>query len=144
MVWDQIEATPPHLTYLLLSGFLISYTLFTNFIRNRLHLSEPPIALLLGILLGPRCLGWLSPNFCGVNGCPTGTKIPGDPELGGWGWGDEVVQEATRVIVGIQVFAVGVELPKFYARRHWRYVEPMQTSLLAHLNHLLILVSDLC
>lgn len=32
------------------------------------------------------------------------------------------MQEATRVIVGIQVFAVGVELPKFYASRHWRSV----------------------
>lgn len=117
MVWDQIEPTPSHLTYLLLSGFLISYTLFTNFIRNRLHLSEPPIALILGIILGPRGLGWLTPNFCGVNGCNKSAD-----GLGGWGWGDNVVQEATRVIVGIQVFAIGVELPKFYASRHWRSV----------------------
>ncbi|KAK5129353.1 hypothetical protein LTR08_003560 [Meristemomyces frigidus] len=117
MVWSQLEPTPPHVTYLLLSGFLVSYALFTNFIRNRLHLSEPPIALLVGILLGPRVLGWLSPNFCGVNGCnDEGTG------LGGWGWGDHIIQEATRVIVGIQVFAIGVELPKFYASRHWKSV----------------------
>jgi sodium/hydrogen antiporter len=116
MVWEQIEATPSHITYLLLSTFLISYTLFEKFIRNRLHLSEPPIALLIGILLGPRLLGWLAPNFCGPNGCSD------DEEIGGWGWGDNVVQEATRVIVGIQVFTVGVELPKFYMSRHWRSV----------------------
>ncbi|KAK1070820.1 hypothetical protein LTR12_009969 [Friedmanniomyces endolithicus] len=108
MVWEQIEATPPHLTYLLLSTFLISYTLFASFIRNRLHLSEPPIALVLGILLGPRVLGWLSPHV--------------DVPDGGWGWGDDVIQETTRVIVGIQVFAIGVELPKFYASRHWKSV----------------------
>lgn len=36
--------------------------------------------------------------------------------------GDLQVQEATRVIVGIQVFAVGVELPRYYASRHWRSV----------------------
>jgi sodium/hydrogen antiporter len=32
------------------------------------------------------------------------------------------VQETSRVIVGIQVFAVGVELPKYYASRHWKSV----------------------
>lgn len=118
MVWEQIEATPPHLTYLLLSTFLISYCLFSTFIRNRLHLSEPPLALLVGIALGPRGLQWLNPNFCGVRGCP---DLPGN-EIGGWGWGDDIVQEATRVIVGIQVFVVGVELPKYYASRHWKSV----------------------
>jgi len=107
MVWEQIEATPAHLTFLLLSGFLISYTLFAKFIRNRLHLSEPPIALLVGIILGPRVLNWLNPNESGG---------------GGWGWGDDVIQETTRVILGIQVFTIGVELPKYYASRHWRSV----------------------
>ena len=111
MVWSQLELTPPHVTYLLLSGFLISYTLFTNFIRNRLHLSEPPIALLIGILLGPRVLGWLNPE-----------SHDESTSVGGWGWGDPVVQEATRIIVGIQVFAIGVELPKFYMSRHWKSV----------------------
>ncbi|GAB7358822.1 hypothetical protein MBLNU230_g4046t1 [Neophaeotheca triangularis] len=118
MVWDQIEATPPHLSYLLISTFLISYCLFSTFIRNRLHLSEPPIALLIGIVLGPRVLGWLNPAVCGVIGC---SDRP-DNQIGGWGWGDDIVQEATRVIVGIQVFVVGVELPKYYASRHWKSV----------------------
>lgn len=136
MAWDQIEATPPHLSYLLLSVFLLAYTLFATFIRNRLHLSEPPIAVIFGIILGPRGLGWLTPNYAGVNG-PMGEN---NSELGGWGWGDDVgkscrrfyatstlanqpiVQEVTRVIVGIQVFAVGVTLPKFYASRHWKSV----------------------
>nr|POE64143.1 na(+)/h(+) antiporter 1 [Quercus suber] len=100
-VWDQIEATPAHISYLLLSVFLITYVLFTKFIRNRLHLSEPPIALLFGILIGPRILGWVTPNFCGVNGCPDAVGIPDG--IGGWGWGDNVIQEITRVIVGVQV-----------------------------------------
>nr|POF01376.1 na(+)/h(+) antiporter 1 [Quercus suber] len=102
-VWDQIEATPAHVSYLLLSVFLITYVLFTKFIRNRLHLSEPPIALLFGILIGPRILGWITPNFCGVNGCPDAIDTPDG--MGGWGWGDNV-------------FVVGVELPKFYFSRH--------------------------
>ncbi|KAL1584827.1 hypothetical protein WHR41_06642 [Cladosporium halotolerans] len=115
-VWEVIEATPPHVTYILIPTFLVSYTLFATFIRNRLHLSEPPIALLFGILVGPRVLGWLTPIVCDVNGCADKSAV------GGWGWGDQVLQETTRVIVGIQVFAVGVELPKFYMSRHGRSV----------------------
>lgn len=116
MVWDVIEATPPHVTYILIPTFLISYTLFARFIRNRLHLSEPPIALLFGVLVGPRVLGWFTPSICDVNGCSDKSAI------GGWEWDDTVLQEATRIIVGIQVFAVGVELPKYFMSRHWRSV----------------------
>jgi hypothetical protein len=86
MAWKQIEGTPSHLTYLLLSAFLIGYTLFASFIRNRLHLSEPPLALTFGIILGPRGLGWLTPNVRTVNG----PLIPNDPPLGEWGWGDNI------------------------------------------------------
>ena len=147
MAWDQIEATPPHISYLILSLFLIWYTLFATFIRNRLHLSEPPIALIVGILLGPQCLGWLSPNYRGVIGPIDGSITGEGPSLGGWGWGDDIsncratmflvctlirtVQETTRVIVGIQVFAVGVELPKFYASRHRHSVAMMLGPVMA-------------
>lgn len=86
MAWSQIEATPPHLTYLILSGFLLAYTLFATFIKNRLHLSEPPIALLSGIIVGPRGLGWLNPSLTGVNGGPVDGAA--DPVIGGWGWGE--------------------------------------------------------
>jgi len=119
MVWEVIEATPPHVTYILIPLFLLSYALFASFIRNRLHLSEPPIALLFGIIVGPRVLGWLTPIVCDVTGCADKGAV------GGWEWGDEILQEATRVIVGIQVFAVGIELPKFYMARHWRSVAMM-------------------
>ncbi|EME46457.1 hypothetical protein DOTSEDRAFT_70456 [Dothistroma septosporum NZE10] len=125
MVWSQIEATPPHVSYLLLSTFLISYVHFTKFLRNRLHLSEPPIALVVGIILGPQVLGWVTPNFI------RGGYGRHEPDLHGWGWGDNVIQEATRVIVGIQVFAVGVELPKYYASRHWRSVAMMLGPVMA-------------
>jgi NhaP-type Na+/H+ or K+/H+ antiporter len=35
---------------------------------------------------------------------------------------DDVLQEITRVVVGIQCFAVGIELPKHYFYRHWKSV----------------------
>jgi sodium/hydrogen antiporter len=102
MTWEQIGATRAHLTYLLLPAFLIVYALFSRFIRNKLHLSEPPLALVFGIILGPRVTGVLHPKQ--------------------WGPEDPTVQEFTRIIVGIQVFAVGLELPKFYFMRHWKSV----------------------
>ena len=110
-MWSQIEPTPSHLTYLLLSFFLISYALFSTFIRNRLHLSEPPLALLFGIIIGPKILNFVDPL--------------------GWGLGDNVVQEVTRVILGVQCFAIGVELPKYYLAGHWKSVAMMLGPVMA-------------
>ncbi|XMA18741.1 hypothetical protein WAI453_011532 [Rhynchosporium graminicola] len=101
-MWDQLEPTAPHLAYLTISTFLIIYALFSLFIRNTLHLSEPPLAVLYGIILGPHVLGIIAPRR--------------------WGMDDGTVQEITRVIVGIQCFAVGIELPKLYFHRHWKSV----------------------
>lgn len=101
-MWDQLEPTPPHIAYLTISSFLIVYALFSLFIRNHLHLSEPPLAVLFGIILGPYVLRVVTPRE--------------------WGLDDRIMQEITRVIVGIQCFAVGIELPKLYFHRHWKSV----------------------
>ena len=108
MTWlsKHLEPTAPHLTYLVLSAFLVLYALFSALIRNRLHLSEPPLATLVGILFGPRCLKVFDPQE--------------------WGWEDDITQEMARVIVGVQVFAVGVELPKAYFSRHWKVWVPSE------------------
>lgn len=99
MAWPQLEATTPHLTYLLLSLFLILYALFSELIRNRLHLSEPPLATLAGIICGPLGLGVLNPRL--------------------WGWRDNAIIELTRIVLGVQVFASAIELPKRWMGRHW-------------------------
>lgn len=98
-MWDKLEPTEAHLTYTILAGFLLSYALFSIFIRNRLHLSEPPLALLIGILFGPICFNVLNP--------------------GGWELKDEVTYEFSRIILGIQVFVVGIELPGRYLPKHF-------------------------
>lgn len=49
------------------------------YLSTLVHLSEPPIALIVGILLGPAVLQWLTPNFCDSEGC-------GSEFAGGWGW----------------------------------------------------------
>lgn len=101
-MWDQLEPTGPHIAYLTISSFLILYALFSLFLRNYLHLSEPPLAVLFGIILGPYVLGWITPRH--------------------WGMQDDTVKEFTRIVVGLQCFAVGIELPKLYFNRHWKSV----------------------
>jgi len=81
MAWKQFEPTPAHLTFIILSAFLILYALFSSFIRNRLHLSEPPLATLVGIIFGPRGLKIFTPLD--------------------WGFGDNVVQELVCQILSI-------------------------------------------
>ena len=112
MVWKQLSLTSSHLTYILLSSFLIVYALFSNFIRNRLHLAEPPLATLFGILVGPKCFDII------------------DPEK--WINRDSTTEEITRIVVGIQVFAIGLELPKRWIKVHWRsllmLLGPVMTS----------------
>ena len=98
-MWDELAPTAPHITYLILSLFLIVYALFSLFIRNRLHFSEPPLALLTGIIFGLAGLETINPLS-----------------------DDVFIQEFTRIIVGLQVFVVGLELPKNYLNRHWRSV----------------------
>lgn len=107
MAWihKHLEPTPAHFVYVILSAFLLIYALFSSFIRNRLHLSEPPLATVVGIAFGPRGADLFSPKT--------------------WALGDLVTQEAARLIVGLQCFSVGVELPKTYFDRHWKSVGMM-------------------
>lgn len=100
MGFPSLEPTTPHLVYLILSVFLILYALFAELIRNRLHLSEPPLALFVGILFGGLAVDILGPIS--------------------WRFQDDVTQEITRVVVGLQVFTVGLDLPAGYMKRHWK------------------------
>ncbi|PVI05094.1 Na/H antiporter-like protein [Periconia macrospinosa] len=93
-MWSQLEPTGPHLSYLVVTVFLLAYAIFSVSIRNRLHLSEPPLATIFGILVGPKGIGLLTPYK--------------------WGLDDSVVHEVTRVIAGIQCFSIGLELPERY------------------------------
>ena len=102
MSFPFFEPTSSHLAYLTLSFFLISYALFSELIRNRLHLSEPPLATLTGIIFGPFGATAFDPRK--------------------WGWADNITQELTRLVLGIQVFAVGIGLPRAYLKGHWKSV----------------------
>ena len=88
-----------HFVYLILFTFLLLYALFSSLIRNRLHLAEPPLATLVGIAFGPQGANLISPLL---------------------GFSDSITQEAARIVVGIECFTVGVQLPEAYFSRHWK------------------------
>ncbi|WVO20068.1 uncharacterized protein IAS62_001358 [Cryptococcus decagattii] len=103
--FHPFEVTVPHLAYAFLGGFVVIFGMVSLFVKEKLYVGEAPIATLVGIIIGPHCLNLFNPL--------------------GWGGGsestaDDITLEVTRVVIAISVFAVGVELPKAYMKRHWR------------------------
>jgi sodium/hydrogen antiporter len=90
---------------MILSSFLILYLLFSQFIRNGLHLSEPPLAVLIGIIFGLVVLYIITSRI--------------------WDLDDNILQEVTHFIVGVQCFVVGIEPPMLYFHRYWKSVAVM-------------------
>ncbi|QRV79444.1 Sodium/hydrogen exchanger family [Ceratobasidium sp. AG-Ba] len=82
---------------------LVSYV-----VKHRLYLSEPLIALLFGIVVGPAVLGWVDP----------GLWRPEEDRL--MGYKDSLTLALTRITIGIQVFFAGVALPKKYLKTEFQ------------------------
>lgn len=83
--------------FAVLGFFVVVYGLISYTAKERLYLSEPLIALTVGIITGPHVLGWIDPLS----------------------WGDEtttnyVTFQFTRFVVGVQVLFTGISLPKAY------------------------------
>jgi sodium/hydrogen antiporter len=67
---------------------------------ERLPLSAPMVALLLGVALGPQALDLLHPEQ--------------------WGERDTVLEEAARLTIAIGLMAIALRLPPDYLSRQWR------------------------
>ncbi|KAN0062787.1 hypothetical protein ACQY0O_004983 [Thecaphora frezii] len=90
-------------TLAILGGFILLYGLVSYVVSQRLYLSEPLLAVLLGIAVGPYGLAWIDPRSWGTEAQR-----------------DEVGFQLTRIVVGIQVVFTGIELPKAYLWRERR------------------------
>ncbi|KAF8907732.1 Sodium/hydrogen exchanger family-domain-containing protein [Mucidula mucida] len=105
MRFYPFEVNVPHLAYSLLGGFIVLFGMFSLLLRERLYIGEACWAFVFGIIIGPNCAGIFDPHS--------------------WAGGDEdvvntVTLEFTRVVLAVGVFAIGVELPKAYMKRHWK------------------------
>lgn len=102
MAWDHLSITKPHLVYIILGGFTSLFMLCSSIIKERMYIGEATVATLCGIIFGPHAANLINPDS--------------------WGNTDIITIEFSRLVLVVQCFAVGVELPKFYMERHWKSV----------------------
>ncbi|OLN82713.1 putative Na(+)/H(+) antiporter C3A11.09-like protein 2 [Colletotrichum chlorophyti] len=102
MAWDHLSITKPHLVYIILGGFTTLFMLCSSIIKERMYIGEATVATLCGIIFGPHAANLIDPKS--------------------WGNVDLVTIEFSRIVLVVQCFAVGVELPKFYMEKHWKSV----------------------
>lgn len=101
-MWDQLSINRPHLVYIILGGFTTLFMLCSSIIKERLYIGEATVATLCGIIFGPHAANLINPLT--------------------WGNPDQITLEFSRIVLVVQCFAIGVELPKSYMERHWRSV----------------------
>lgn len=102
MAWDHLSITKPHLVYIILGGFTSLFMLCSSVIKERMYIGEATVATICGLIFGPHAADLINPDT--------------------WGNKDEITLEFSRIVLVVQCFAVGVELPKFYMEKHWRSV----------------------
>ena len=102
MAWEQLSVNRPHLAYIILGGFTSLFMLVSLFVKQRLYIGEATVATICGVIFGPHAANLLDPSL--------------------WGNVDQITLEFSRIVLVVQCFAVGVELPKAYMERHWRSV----------------------
>lgn len=76
--------------------------LCSSFIKERLYIGEATVATICGIIFGPHAADLIDPST--------------------WGNMDQITLEFSRIVLVVQCFAVGVELPKYYMEKHWKSV----------------------
>ena len=102
MAWAQLDVNRPHLVYIILGGFTSLFMLCSSVIKERLYIGEATVATIVGVIFGPHAANLINPLS--------------------WGNTDQITLEFSRIVLVVQCFAVGVELPKAYMERHWKSV----------------------
>ncbi|WP_225886994.1 cation:proton antiporter [Nodosilinea nodulosa] len=92
--------TEINLALLTLSALVLLMGIFSNPMRARLWLSEPLIALAVGVLLSPAVTDWIRLSDFG------------DPFV--------ILQETARLTLAIQIMGIALRLPRGYPFQHWR------------------------
>ncbi|KAI8144357.1 Cation/H+ exchanger [Fennellomyces sp. T-0311] len=88
------------LTLLVLAIFSLIIIIFSQFIRDKLYLSEAFFAVLFGIAIGPHCLNMVNVDT--------------------WGTQETITMEFSRVVIAIQVMVTGVTLPSRFIYKHFK------------------------
>ncbi|KAI9837379.1 MAG: hypothetical protein M1838_004838 [Thelocarpon superellum] len=102
MAWEQLAINKPHLAYIILGGFTSLFMLVSLYVKQRLYIGEATVATICGVVFGPHAANLFDPSS--------------------WGNADQITLECSRIVLVVQCFAVGVELPSYYMEKHWRSV----------------------
>ena len=102
MAWEQLSINKPHLAYIILGGFTSIFMLCSLVIKEKLYIGEASVATIVGVIFGRHAANLFDPMS--------------------WGNTDQITLECSRIVLVVQCFAVGVELPKSYMEKHWRSV----------------------
>lgn len=86
--------------------------MFSLFIKERLYIGEAVTSTVFGIIIGPYVGNGLNFRTWGSSG-----PDDSDEEIT-----NEIILEVTRIVLALGVFAIGVELPKQYMKRHWKSI----------------------
>lgn len=88
-----------YLVICLLSFFILVFGLVSNFVKEKLFLSEPIVSVLFGILIGPYVLDIMSTSYS------EGTMI---------------MYQFSRVVLSIQIMTASMSLPHGYILKKWK------------------------
>lgn len=102
MAWDHLDVDKPHVAYMILGGFTGLFMLCSLFVKEKMYIGEATVATICGIIFGPNAANLFDPRS--------------------WGNVDKITLECSRIVLVVQCFAIGVELPKAYMERHWKSV----------------------
>ncbi|KAF2204127.1 hypothetical protein GQ43DRAFT_365280 [Delitschia confertaspora ATCC 74209] len=112
MAWEHLSITKPHLVYIVLGGFTTLFMLCSSVIKERLYIGEATVATICGIIFGPHAANLINPME--------------------WGNTDLITLEFSRIVLVVQCFAVGVELPRAYMEKHWKSVTLLLIPVMAY------------
>ncbi|KDR83246.1 hypothetical protein GALMADRAFT_134731 [Galerina marginata CBS 339.88] len=108
MAFWPFEVSTVHIVYAVLGGFIVLFGMFSLFLRERLYIGEAIWAFIFGIIIGPYCADIFNPRAW-ASSTSTSEQVT-----------NTITLEFTRIVLAIGVFAIGVELPKAYMKKHWR------------------------
>src|ERR1700744_5055476 len=103
MIWSHLDINQPHLVYIIIGAFTSLFMLTSSLFKERLYIGEAAVACAIGTIVGPHALSWINPADWG-----------GDT--------DQLTLEFARIVLVVQCFAVGVELPPKFFNKHWKSV----------------------
>lgn len=116
----EFEITKVNIAYAALGALVISLSLVSLFLKDKVYTSEVTFALVFGLLIGPHGLNIFDPRGWSSEG--TVSQISNT---------NYVTFELTRVALGIGLFAIGVELPKSYLKDHARSLVALVVPVMA-------------